>query len=141
MRIRITPSMAVALAALVLAAGGTSYAAAKLPAKSVGTPQLKPGAVTAPKLAEGAVASQLHLMQAAGQLPDLPPHSGATVHGDCPSGLSPIGGGIQMASPSTQYAVDGYPQGTGWTVDYVNEGDGAAGGTMFIVCADVGSNG
>jgi hypothetical protein len=54
---RPSPAMAVALSALVLAAGGTSYAAAKLPAKSVGTPQLKNKAVTTPKLKNGAVTS------------------------------------------------------------------------------------
>ena len=55
--LRPTPAMGVALLALVLAVGGTSYAAVKLPAKSVGTPQLKNKAVTAPKLKNGSVVS------------------------------------------------------------------------------------
>src|ERR1051326_2500880 len=41
---------AVAYAALFLALGGTSYAAIKLPANSVGTRQLRKGAVTASKV-------------------------------------------------------------------------------------------
>jgi hypothetical protein len=41
--------------ALVLALGGTSYAATELRAHSVGTKQLKTGAVTAPKIADRAV--------------------------------------------------------------------------------------
>jgi hypothetical protein len=41
--------------ALVLALGGTSYAATQLRPHSVGTKQLKTGAVTAPKIANGAV--------------------------------------------------------------------------------------
>jgi hypothetical protein len=46
--------------ALVLAMGGTAYAAS-LPAGSVGTAQLKNGAVTTPKLADGAVTTlKLH---------------------------------------------------------------------------------
>jgi hypothetical protein len=54
-KMRPSPAMGVALLALVLAVGGTSYAAVKLPAKSVGTPQLKNKAVTTPKLKNGAV--------------------------------------------------------------------------------------
>lgn len=53
--LRPSPAMGVALLSLVLAVGGTSYAAVKLPAKSVGTPQLKNNAVTAPKLKNGSV--------------------------------------------------------------------------------------
>lgn len=50
-----TPSMGVALLALLIALGGTTYAALKLPASSVGTRQLKPGAVTTGRLHRGAV--------------------------------------------------------------------------------------
>jgi hypothetical protein len=46
---------AIALAALFVALGGTSYAALSLPAGSVGTRQLRNGAVTSRKLAKGAV--------------------------------------------------------------------------------------
>ena len=46
---------AVAYAALFVALGGTSYAAVSLPAASVGTTQLRNGAVTGLKLAPGAV--------------------------------------------------------------------------------------
>src|SRR3954464_16038706 len=44
-RVRWSPSMVVACAALVVAVGGTGYAAVVLPANSVGTAQLKNGAV------------------------------------------------------------------------------------------------
>jgi hypothetical protein len=50
-----SPSMAIALLALLVALGGTSYAALKLPSNSVGTKQLKKRAVTRAKLAAGAV--------------------------------------------------------------------------------------
>ena len=46
---------AIALLALFVALGGTSYAALSLPAGSVGTQQLRNGAVTSRKLAKGAV--------------------------------------------------------------------------------------
>jgi hypothetical protein len=47
---RPSPAMVVALIALCVALGGGAYAAIKLPRNSVGTKQLKKGAVTPPKL-------------------------------------------------------------------------------------------
>lgn len=52
---RPSPAMVVALAALFISLGGTSYAALKLPRNSVGPLQLKNGAVTRPKIARNAV--------------------------------------------------------------------------------------
>ena len=48
-------SNAIAYLALMVALGGTSYAAINLPAGSVGTRQLKSGSVTTNKLANGSV--------------------------------------------------------------------------------------
>jgi hypothetical protein len=48
-------SNAIALAALFVALGGTSYAAMTLPAGSVGTKQLRNGAVTAAKVKKGSL--------------------------------------------------------------------------------------
>ena len=45
----------IALLALFIALGGTTYAATALPKNSVGTKQLKKNAVTAPKIKNGAV--------------------------------------------------------------------------------------
>jgi hypothetical protein len=68
---------AVALVALFVAIGGTSYAAITLPRGSVGTPQLKTAAVTSAKLADDAVTASkvkngtlLRADFAAGQLAD-----------------------------------------------------------------------
>jgi hypothetical protein len=52
---RPTPAMAVALAALTVALGGTSYAAIKLPSNSVGTKQLKRDAVTGEKVKDASL--------------------------------------------------------------------------------------
>ena len=49
-RLRPSPSMLVAFAALMVALGGTSFAIAQLPANSVGSKQLKKNAVTAAKV-------------------------------------------------------------------------------------------
>jgi hypothetical protein len=45
-----SPALVVSILALVVALGGTGYAAFRLPARSVGTAQLKDGAVTAHKV-------------------------------------------------------------------------------------------
>lgn len=63
---RPSPSMAVSLTALVVAMGGTSYAAVTLSANSVGTVQLKANAVTGSKVKNGSLQA---VDFAAGQLP------------------------------------------------------------------------
>jgi hypothetical protein len=50
-----SPAMVVACLALLVALGGTSYAAIRLPANSVGTKQLKRGAVTGVKVKSNAL--------------------------------------------------------------------------------------
>lgn len=55
LRHRPSPAMVVACIALTVALGGTSYAAIRLPANSVGTKQLKKGAVTKKKIAKKTV--------------------------------------------------------------------------------------
>ena len=54
---RPTPAMVVAILALMVALGGTSYAAIKLPKNSVGTKQIKKRAVTGAKIRKNAVES------------------------------------------------------------------------------------
>jgi len=65
---RLTYANVVATIALFLALGGVSYAAFKLPKKSVGTRQLKPEAVTGPKVKTGSLPGSV---LKAGTLPDL----------------------------------------------------------------------
>lgn len=73
---RPSPPMVVAFIALLVAMGGTGYAATQLPKNSVGTAQLKKNAVTSKKIKKGAVNSKKvkngSLLRAdfkAGQLP------------------------------------------------------------------------
>jgi hypothetical protein len=54
-RLRPSPAMIVAIVALVLSLGGTSYAAIVLPANSVGTTQLKKNAVVSSKVKNGSL--------------------------------------------------------------------------------------
>ena len=50
-----SPAFVIALIALFVALGGTTYAATSLPKNSVGSKQLKKNAVTGPKIKKGAV--------------------------------------------------------------------------------------
>ncbi len=52
---RITPSVAISFTALLIALGGTSYAVTKLPANSVGTKQIRTGAVTSSDVKNGSL--------------------------------------------------------------------------------------
>jgi hypothetical protein len=66
---RPSPAMVVACIALTIALGGTSYAAIKLPAGSVGTKQLKKNAVTAPKVKNNALTGADVLESSLAQVP------------------------------------------------------------------------
>jgi hypothetical protein len=68
-RHRPSPAMVIASLALLVALGGTGYAAIVLPANSVGTPQLKRNAVTSLKVKNG---SLLKADFKAGQIPAGP---------------------------------------------------------------------
>ena len=59
---RLSPALVISLIALFVALGGTTYAATGLPKNSVGTAQIKNGAITKTKIAKGTV-SALHGQQ------------------------------------------------------------------------------
>ena len=138
-----SPSMAVALVALIVALGGTSYAALKLPAKSVGTAQLKNRAVVAAKVAPDSLTgrqikeSTLAALTAAdsdhaklaagldkityvtGQGASIPPAPSVdnpavgTGSAFCGAGMRAIGGGTRLDSPDNMETGDGFPDGGG----------------------------
>jgi hypothetical protein len=64
-----SPAMVIACIALLIALGGTSYAAIKLPRNSVGTKQLKKNAVTGPKVKNNAITGAKVLESSLGQVP------------------------------------------------------------------------
>jgi hypothetical protein len=55
---RPSPALVVAVLALIIASAGTSYAAVKLPANSVGTKQLKANAVVSSKVKDGTLTTK-----------------------------------------------------------------------------------
>jgi hypothetical protein len=55
--LRPSPSLVIAIIALVVALGGTSYAVTRIPAHSVGSLQIRNGAVTRAKIARSAIDS------------------------------------------------------------------------------------
>ena len=69
LRHRPSPAMVVACIALSVALGGTSYAAIKLPANSVGTKQLRKNAVTSVKVKDNAVKGADVLESSLGRVP------------------------------------------------------------------------
>jgi hypothetical protein len=135
---------AIALVALFVALGGTGYAALRLPAASVGTRQLRDGAVTDGKVrahsltprvfAAGALAQQRQLHTTVVTSPVAPagcptaPACGtepagttATTKVLCPAGTQILGGGYQLipelpAGSATVTESELIPGGDGWQV-------------------------
>jgi hypothetical protein len=155
-----SPAMVVACLALMVALGGTSYAAIKLPANSVGTKQLKKGAVTGVKVKKNALGgaqvneSTLGKVPSAGTADAAPvsrldyqsavvalPAGGATVTRgtvNCPTGLSATGGGAKLADPNNGFIADTNPVGkTGW--EATGYSGTAQNMTVYVICAQAAS--
>ena len=135
-RVLHSPSMLVALVALVLALAGTGYAAG-LAKNSVGTPQLKSGAVTTVKLAPAASARVAGLTYR-GEPIAMDPKSAGAMTVSCPAGLTAIAGGAETPHVLGIYLLDSHPtNGTGWQVGLENDNDVAQQVTAWAVCAKV----
>ena len=131
-----SPSMLVALAALVLAFGGTGYAAG-VARNSVGTPQLKNRAVTTAKLAPAASARLAGLTYRSVIL-TADPHMGGFMTVPCPTGLTAIGGGAETEHTLDAFMLDSHPMnGNGWQVSVGNYADVPEQITAWAVCAKV----
>jgi hypothetical protein len=143
----------VAYLALFVALGGTSYAAINLPAGSVGTRQLRSGAVTNKKLAKGSVgAADLDRKSIAGYVRAYAQiHSGqltssrpqATLLGWHSSGLGP--GGIikwKRPFPTSCFALAGtlsFPAGSYASAEVVSGSNRKTTDQVQVILSDGGA--
>jgi hypothetical protein len=153
----------VAYLALFVALGGTSYAAVRLPPRSVGTEQLKRGAVTNVKVKRGSLtrsvfrrgqlpearaSSAVVRREAIAFQPEAPPLPGDDPNPvlgvgsvSCQAGERATGGGFNVQPPGSSARTsqpilggDGVTA-VGWTVEVQAELDGGPSGSVFVVCA------
>lgn len=131
-----SPSMLVAIAAVVLALGGTGYAAG-VASNSVGTAQLKKGAVTTVKLAPAASARIAGLSYRSVSITS-DPRMGAVMDVPCPTGTTAIGGGVETPHTLNSFLLDSHPtNGRSWEVSVADGGDVPEQITAWAVCAKV----
>ena len=159
---RPSPALVVALLALVVALGGTSYAAFKVPRGSVGHAQLRPGAVQSDVVKDGALlardfnpkdvpkgpkgdpgATNVIVRDAAGQA--APPGGLGTATAACQGAERAIGGGGSFAgdpNPNDRIVSSkpGSDAGNGvpnrWNVGIVNGDPGSSRTpTASVICA------
>jgi hypothetical protein len=155
-----SPAMIVACIALTVALGGTSYAAIRLPAASVGTKHLKKGAVTGVKvkrntltgtqIAESTLAkvpsalnadsagsadiSRIDYRQSAAGAVPTSGHVRGTAN--CDAGTFATGGGAKVSNPNVAFILDSNPVGkTAWEATAGAISTGAT-LTVFVICAD-----
>ncbi len=131
-----SPSMIVAIVALVLALAGTGFAAG-LAKNSVGTAQIKKGAVTTVKLAPATSARIAGMTyRSASFMSD--PHMGAVLTVPCPTGLTALGGGAETPHTLNSFLLDSHPtNGRNWEVSVADDSDVPEQITAWAVCAKV----
>jgi hypothetical protein len=160
---RPSPALVVALGALLVALGGTSYAAIKLPANSVGSKQLKRNAVTSSKVKNGSLSTadfkSGQILQGprgpqgaqgpqgpqgpAGQskVPTITVRTGAVTttdaSADCATGEAALGGGGTTSDgfiyDTSPNVTSGTP--TGWVASAEQADGSTATVQAWVVCA------
>jgi hypothetical protein len=125
MRHKPSPALVVSLLALIVAMGGTSYAAIKLPKNSVGAAQLKKNAVTSAKVKNG---SLLKSDFKSGQLPAGPQGPQGLQGPAGPAGTPGKNGATNIAVASS----DGLTVPSGASSDDSTNGVGCSPGTKAI---------
>ena len=134
----------VAFVALIVALGGTSYAATNLPARSVGTVQLRPGAVTDAKVAVHSLTSRVFAHRGSRYVVHampIPSAAGGAETGGlarCQHGERLVSGGYDVADPQDTVTENApIPKGDGdtprgWEVRVANPFP--EGATVYAVC-------
>lgn len=130
------PGILIAIIALVVAVSGTSYAVSRLPKNSVGSAQIKNGAVSTPKLASTAAARIAGLTYRKFVF-TADAHTGGVAAITCPSGLTAIGGGLETPHTGQSFLLDSHPTATGWELAAANSGDSSESLTAYAICAKV----
>jgi hypothetical protein len=157
---RPSPAMVVACIALVIALGGTGYAATQLPAKSVGQKQLRNGAVGNLQIRDRAITSgkiRNGEVKAADLAKGILPAAASTVHqvsgepiapgavgaasATCDPGQRATGGGGGFAGPAVtnDKMVDSIPVGderpvVRWRVSLFNGGTAPRTPVAYVLC-------
>jgi hypothetical protein len=136
---RPSPAMVLAFVALLVALGGTSYAAIQLPANSVGAKQMKKNAVNSAKVKNGSLKAADF---ATGQLPatHVTVREGTPAmnraNAGCQPGERAVGGGAATSTglldETRPTPSSGTP--TGWTAT-AYDGSGTADVQVWVVCA------
>jgi len=124
----------VAVIALVLAVGGTSYAVSALPKNSVGTKQLKSHAVTTPKLATSA-AARIAGLSYKKVTASVPAGAAGALSITCDKGLAAIGGGMETPHTDSAYLLDSHPIPGGWQISVGNPTATAQSVNFYAICA------
>ena len=162
-----SPAMIVACLALTVALGGTSYAAIKLPANSVGTKQLKERAVTGAKVkndtltgtqiaeatlatvpkalradsatsADSADISRLDYRRSAAAAIPTTGHVRTTA--SCDAGTFALGGGAKLSNPDIAVVLDSNPVGkASWEATAFASTTGST-LTVFVICGDAAAS-
>jgi hypothetical protein len=150
-----SPAMVVACLALVVALGGTGYAAVKIPPDSVGRSAIREGAVGTAQVRDGSLQAKDFKE---GVLPVLPKPATSTVRqasGDavpagavgavsaaCLAGERATGGGGGFAGPPTtnDNVVDSLPVGgeavpSKWRISLFNGGTAPRTPVAYVLCA------
>jgi len=134
LRTKLTFSNLVALLALFIALGGAAYAATQLPKNSVGTKQLKKGAVTKAKIKKSTLKALQGARGPAGPAGPVGPAGGALPAGVTLRGSFALGENVNPAADLTAFANEsfgGYALGARPLVHVVG---GVYGGTAPAAC-------
>lgn len=140
----LSPSMAVALAALLVALSGTAYAASQLPKNSVGSKQIRSGAVKTKELG-GDVKKKLNKVGARGAQ-GAPGQNGQNGQ-DGQQGVQGIQGAAGVVNWNSVYQVVAQRTGTGAVTaactadDQVLFGTTSADSSYFVSLASRGNGG